>query len=203
METSLFLTQWHGGDREALNRLLEQHLPWIKDRVRQRMGPVLRNKGDTTDYVQDAMVQFLQYGPRFVISDGDHFRALLLRIVENAVRDKIDWFTARRRDIARERPLPTETVLHLDARRETEKTPSQYADENEQEAWVRLGMEFLDNEDKKILVLHQWDQLSFVKIGERFGISSNAARKRHNRAVKRLSDAVWALRSGKVERILS
>lgn len=200
--TSQFLSEWHRGDGQALNNLLVKHLPWIEKQVRKRIGRVLRSKGDTSDYVQDSMLQFLKYGPRFIISDENHFRALLLRIVENAVRDKYDWFKARRRDISREAPLPSETVLVLDANEKKNNTPSQYADANEQEALVRLGMEFLDPDDQKILILHQWDDLSFVEIGKQLSITSNAARKRHNRAVKRLSHVVWALHTGNLDQIL-
>jgi len=202
MQTSLLLMQWHQGNHDSLNQLLKRHYQWIHEQVRRRIGPVLRKKGDTTDYVQDAMVQFLKYGPRFVISDEHHFRSLLLRIVENAVKDKHDWFTARRRDIARENPIPADTVLSLDTFSGSDKSPSQYANDNEQEAWIRLGMEFIEPEDREIIVLHQWDDLSFIEIGEHLGISANAARKRHNRSVKRLAEIVWSLRKGDFTQIL-
>jgi len=82
---------------------LERHLPWIQKQVRLRLGSKLRAKGETCDYVQDAVVQFLHYGPRIMISSDRQFRALLARIVENALCDKHDWFTARRRDMTYEK----------------------------------------------------------------------------------------------------
>ena len=57
-------------------------------------------KVESSDIVQDAALQFLKYGPRFILSDEEKFRALLVRIVENVLRDKHDWFSARRRAIA-------------------------------------------------------------------------------------------------------
>jgi hypothetical protein len=62
---------------------------------------------ESGDVVQEAAVQFLNYGLRFIISDDKRFRGLLARIVENVLRDKHDWFTAQRREIARQRPLPS------------------------------------------------------------------------------------------------
>lgn len=193
-QTSQFLQRWHDGDPKGLEDLLARHLPWIRARVSKRMGPVLRRKAETTDYVQDAMVEFLRYGPRILISDGDHFRALLVRIVENALRDKHDWFTRRRRAVSRERPLPADTVLSLDPPRARMKTPSAAAGHHEREAWVRLGMELLEPEDREVLVLRQWENLSFAEIGERLGISKDAARMRNNRAVSRLGEIVGSLR---------
>lgn len=196
--TARWLRQWHRGDNSGLNALLERHLPWIRERVHHRIGPLLRKMGDTGDYVQDAMVQFLKYGPRFVVRSDHHFRALLQRIVENALRNQHDRFVARRREIALERPIPSETVISLDAPRTTKRTPSMSAERLEREAWVRLGMEFLDPADRHIILLRKWDGLSFPEIGRRLGISKDAARMRHNRAILRLAKKVGVLRRGKL-----
>lgn len=136
-ETSISLKQWHQGDRKALEILLERHLSWIRARVRKRLGPFLRKKGDSCDYVQETLVQFLQYGPRIAISDDAQFRALLCRIVENTLCNQYEWFTAKRREIARERPLPTDTVLSLDLPQAAVNSPSQSAARHEQLSDVR------------------------------------------------------------------
>ena len=99
--TFRYLKQWNKGDQQGLDALIEYHLPWIHAQVQRRMGQFLRGKDETCDYVQDVMVEFLRYGPRFTLSNEGLFRALLLKIVENTVRHKHAWFTARRRDIAR------------------------------------------------------------------------------------------------------
>jgi RNA polymerase sigma factor (sigma-70 family) len=200
-KTSLFLKQWHGGDQKSLYELVQRHLPWIHANVRHRMGPVLKKKGETSDYVQDVLIQFMRDSPRFVLSNEVSFRALLLKIVDCTLRDKHDWYTARRRAVARERPLPSDTILDLDAGRRTVRTPSKSAAFHEQEAWIRLGMELLDPEDREVLVLRQWDELSFSEIGKQFGLKANAAWKKHDRAVCRLGEVVSALRSGDVNRI--
>ena len=68
-KTVELLNRWHAGDREALAHLLQRDLPWIRAHVSRRLGPLLRQKGETVDYVQDAFVAALQYGPRFVVAD--------------------------------------------------------------------------------------------------------------------------------------
>lgn len=200
-KTSLFLKQWHSGDQQGLHELLQRHLPWIYANVHHRMGPVLKKKGETSDYVQDVLIQFMRDSPRFVLSNEASFRALLLKIVECTLRDKHDWYTARRRAVAKERPLPSDTILDLDAEYPRVRTPSKSAAFHEQEAWIRLGMEFLDPEDREILVLRQWDDRPFAEIGKRFGLKANAAWKKHDRAVCRLGEVVSALRSGEMNRI--
>lgn len=200
-EATLFLQQWHSGNRQGLEALIERHLSWIHAQVRKRMGPNLRKKAETCDYVQDAMIQFLQYGPRFIMSDDAAFRALMVQIVENTLRDKNDWFTACRRNIARERPLPPDTVLSLDPPEKQTGTPSRSAERHEREAWIRLGMEFLEPEDREVLVLRQWEKRSLAEIGEHFGTTQKAAWMRHNRALKRLGTIIWELRSGRVAQL--
>ena len=197
--TAQLLKSWHGGHEDGLDALLERHLPWIRIHVRRRLGPLLRRGAETSDYVQDAMIEFLRYGPRIVISDDDHFRALIVRIVENSLRNKYDWFTAQRRAIARERPIPSDTILRLDPPKDSVKTPSQSVQRHEDEAWVRLCMELIDPEDSEIIILRQWEHLSFVQIGEKLGISANTARMRHNRAVNRLAEQVGNLRRRNID----
>jgi RNA polymerase sigma-70 factor (ECF subfamily) len=201
-ETYNCLEQWHRGDQRGLDALLERHLPWLHAHVRKRIGSALRNKDESMDYVQDAVVEFLRYGPRIKISDDAMFRALLMRIIENTVHHRHRWYTALRRDIAKERPLPTDTILYLDPPIGQVRTPSQSAERHEEEAWVRLGLEILEPDYREILVLRKWEKLSFSRIGEKLGITEVAARMKHNRAVSCLGSVVCALRAGELERIL-
>jgi RNA polymerase sigma-70 factor, ECF subfamily len=200
-ETSLHLRRWREGDQLSLDALLDRHLPWIHARVHRRLSPLLRNKAETVDYVHDALIQFLRFAPSFTIASEAEFRALLLRIAENTLVNKYEWFTTRRREVARERPLSSETVLSLDPPRGSDRTPSQSVERHEREAWIRLGMEFLSPEDREVLVLRKWDNLSFVEIGKRLEASADAVRMKHNRAVRRLGEKVLALRCGKITSI--
>ena len=158
----------------------------------------MRKRAETDDFVQDAMVQFLRYGPRIQIADDGHFRALLVRIVEHALCDRHDWFAAQRRAVAQEHPLPSDTVLTLDPPHNSVKSPSAAAQHHEREAWIRLGMELLEPGDREVLVLRKWEDLSFAAIGEHLGISEDAARMRTNRAVSRLGEVVGTLRRGEL-----
>jgi RNA polymerase sigma-70 factor (ECF subfamily) len=198
------LKLWNQGDDRGLEALVAQHLPWLHDQVRRRMGPLLSSKAETGDYVHDAVIDFMRYVPRFQVRSGDLFRALLLKVVENTLRHKNEWFRARRRDIARERPLPSDTVLSLDppGARPT-STPSLSAARHEEEAFVRLALEFLDAEYRHVIVLRQWDRLPFERIGEQLGVSANAARMKHRRALRQLAERIWELRSGRLHRLVN
>jgi len=201
LDTHYLLDRWHEGDRASLDALVERHLPWIRNHVRNRLGPALRGKAETGDYVQDVVVEVLHYTPRFRVENDRQFRALLVRIVENNLRDRHDWFTARRRDIARDPPLGNSTVLGLSAGSRCH-SPSMVVDREEREAWVRLGIEVLEPHDREVIVLREWDRLSFPAIGERLGIDRSAAHKRFSRALDRLTKVVWSLRRGDLDAAL-
>jgi RNA polymerase sigma-70 factor (ECF subfamily) len=201
-ETARYLKSWHEGDRQGLEALLELHLPWIHEQVHKRMGPVLRMRGETGDFVQETVVNVLQYGPRFIVSDKHHFRALLYKIVENTLKKQYRRYTAKRREIKLDRPLPSDTVLRLDPPDGSVQTPSKVVAQKEREEWIRLGLELIEPDDQEIINLRQRDELSFAEIGERLGISEGAAQMRHTRTVRRLVKKVRALRSGKVQEAL-
>ena len=190
------------GDRRAMEKLLERHLDWIERFAHRKLSPLLRAKTETGDIVQDALVQFLRHGPRFTISNDRQLRALLARIVENVLHDKYDWFTALRRTVAKERPLPPDTVLNLAPSEGTGRTPSQIVHKNEQEAWVRLGLELLEPEDRRVLILRDWDGLTYIEIGEQLKVSEFAARRRYLRSLGLLAKTVKFLRAGQIDKAL-
>jgi RNA polymerase sigma factor (sigma-70 family) len=194
-ETAQLLLRWHGGDREALQSLLEREMGWIEARVRKRLGPLLRVKAETGDFVQEAALELLRYGSRLLLANRAQFRGLLLRIVENVLRDEHDRFTAFRRAARRERPLPSGSGLGLAA---TTQSPSRAAEEEESECWIHLALELLEPEDRKVILLREWAELSFEEVGRRLLVSADAARMRFHRALARLSSEVQRVKSGRL-----
>jgi RNA polymerase sigma-70 factor (ECF subfamily) len=201
-DTVQLLRRWHGGDRKALDALLERDLPWIRERVRRRLGPLLKAKGETEDFVQDAVLEVLRYAPPFVLGDRAQFRALLARIAENVLRDRHDRYAALRRALHRERPLPAGADLDLGPPCDSSLRPSRMAERGEWERWVRLGLELLDPDERELVLLREWDGLRFPEIGARLGVSEDAARMRFHRALAHLADRILRLRSGRVAEVV-
>lgn len=195
-DTRVLLQRWHAGERAAIDVLIARDLPWIRDHVHARLGPMLRARGETVDYVQEAVLSVIEYTPRFVTDDRRQFRALVARIVENHLRDAHDHHAAARRTPAKERPMPNDSVLDLDRPRRSITRPDEAAERNEREAWVRLALELLDPPDRQVLLLRQWHGLDFQGVGERLGIGEDTARMRFQRALPKLARQLERLRSG-------
>ena len=196
-ETMNLLMRWHRGDRAAIDQLIARDLPWIREQVHRRLGPALRARADTEDFMQDAMVEALNYSPRFVSQSQTRFRNIMVRIIENVLRDKNRWYQARRRAISKERPIPSDSVIDLDNPQESVTRPGERAQKNESELWVRLALEFLRPDDRKIILMRQWEDKSFAEISAELDITTETARMRFHRALPRLGRKIMELRAGK------
>jgi RNA polymerase sigma-70 factor (ECF subfamily) len=187
-ETMLLLQRWHAGEAEALARLVERDLPWIRDHVRRRLGPLLRQRDDTDDIFQLAMVQALEHGPRFVVPDQAHFRRLVASIVENVLRAEFDRHTAQRRDLRREAGLALgdTSAGGLRAVAATGTSPSRAVAADELQAMVRVALELLSTEERTLIVLREYEGLSFAAIGGRLGLPEKTVQRRFARALRAL-----------------
>ena len=183
-ETMLLLRRLHSGDAGALDALIARHLPWIRELVERRMGAAMRARVERDDLVQQAFVEFLRAGPKFVVQDADHFRALMLRIVENTLRMQHRDAHRKKRDIAREQRLQSSSVLDLASQ---VTRPSAAASRDEHRAWVQLALELVPDDQREVITLRDWDGLPFGEIAERLGILEDAARMRYQRALRGLA----------------
>ena len=195
-ETTQLLQRWHDGDESALGEIVERHLPWVRRHVREHLGNDLRAKLATEDVVQEAMLDFLRNGPRFVPATGAQLRALLARIVANTLCDQSNWFRAARRRMSRETPIATSSVLRDDAR---ERPPVDVAAVQEMETRLRLAIEILGERDRQLIVWREWEKLSFPEIADRLQIDPEAARGAVRRALERLRQAMTRLRTGDLD----
>ena len=192
--TRELLQRWHAGDRAAIDALIARDLPWIAGFVKSRLGPLLRGRGETQDYVQDAMLRVLEYVPRFVTGNRSGFRSLLARMIENHLRDAHDHHAAQRRTPLRERPVPEDSVLDLDQPQRSVTQPVSKAERSEQAAWVRLAIELLEQEDRQVLLMREWQGMEFGAMGQVLGISEDAARMRFHMALPRLAAQLERIR---------
>lgn len=183
-DVEALLKQVHLGDPAALSALAEAHLPWIRAHVQRRMGAGMRALVEREDIVQQVFLDFLKSGPRFVLRDAAHFRALMLRIVENTLRQQHRDAHRKKRDAARVQPLPSGSVLDLGS---PVTRPSAAASRDEHRAWVQLALELIPDEQRTMIQMREWEGLPFAEIAEHFGIREDAARMRYQRALRELA----------------
>lgn len=189
------LRRARGGDRAALQKLLDHHMDWLRRFVRSRMRQGLRRDLDSTDAVQDVLLGALRSDLLRQATDVEHFRALLAKAAERDLIDRARYTRRARRDRGREQSVHGDTSWRSRAPVDSGTRPSQAAIRGERMAWIRLAMQRLSPSDRELLELRVWRGLDFDAIGDRLDVAPDAARMRVNRALGRLARAVEALKS--------
>jgi RNA polymerase sigma factor (sigma-70 family) len=192
---AVLLQRARGGDHAAITVLIERNLEWLREQVRRRLHGGLRRELESADLVQDVVASLLGAASGAVVRDEEHFRALLLRVVDADVHDRLRWQGRARRDRRREAALPADSSTPGFRPFDSVTRPSQHADRAERLAWVRVALLRLPPDDQLLLQRRIWQQMPFAQIAAECAISEDAARMRTNRALARLAQAVAALRS--------
>ncbi|MFO0982981.1 MAG: sigma-70 family RNA polymerase sigma factor [Planctomycetota bacterium] len=90
------------GDAQAIDSLLDQHLPGVHAFVRLRMSPDLRGKESVSDLVQSACREVLQHMGRFQYQGEGNFKHFLYTTALRKVLNKHRYYHKEMRDVRRE-----------------------------------------------------------------------------------------------------
>ena len=144
---------------------------------------------DALDVAQDAMVRFFRSLGRF--DPSRPVRPWLLRIVRNLVRDR-----ARRRRVRRTESLePADEALHFEPT-DSAPDPEALTARHELQALVWECLQELDPRYREVLVLRDYQDLSYADIATTLKIPRGTVMSRLHRARRLLQEAVLKRRSG-------
>ncbi|MCR9246829.1 MAG: sigma-70 family RNA polymerase sigma factor [bacterium] len=200
-ETVTLLLRWHDGDRQALLQLLDRNREWIENSVRSRRGPLLREFEETGDGVQELMLRAMEYAPRFLVANRGQFRALVARMIRHLLVDRSRSARRAPRPFTMSETDAMSARLNLTAD-EAVTPPVQAAARSEELGWMRLGLEFLPADERRLIKLRTFEELEFAAMGHEFAVPANTARMRFNRALLRLAGIIERLKQGELERLL-
>jgi RNA polymerase sigma-70 factor (ECF subfamily) len=93
--TRVLIERSRAGDAEALNRLLERHLPRLRRWASGRLPQSIRHAADTEDLVQETVIRTLRVVGTFEYRRDGALQAYLRQALMNAIRDRLRQ--ARRR----------------------------------------------------------------------------------------------------------
>ena len=169
--------QARGGDRVALEALLERCLPRLKRWAHGRLPAVARGSLDTGDLVQEAALHVLARLDKFEPRHVGAMQAYLRQSVINRIRDEI-------RRVGR-RPVAVELVEEPPS---DATSPLEAAIRDEAYLRYRDALKRLRPRDREMVVARIEVQWSLPEIAHRFGMASiDAARVAVSRSLKRLS----------------
>lgn len=167
-----------GGNREAVEALLQRCLPQLRRWAHGRLPAAARGSLDTGDLVQETVLHVLRRLDMFEPRHVGAMQAYLRQSVINRIRDEV-------RKIGRQ-PAPDELPEDLAS---DLTSPLEAAVQTEAYERYRDALTELSPRDREMIVARIEAQWSHAEIAKRFGIPTpDAARMAISRALRRLTD---------------
>jgi RNA polymerase sigma-70 factor, ECF subfamily len=183
------------GDAGAVNALLDRHREALRNMVRARMDRKLERRVDASDIVQDVLVEANTRLQDYLKDPKIPFGLWLRQIAQDRIID-----VHRRHRVAARRSLDREQAMHAPALgdrsslelaaqlRDPELTPAAATLRKELQARFLEAIDRMDEEDREILLMRHFEQLTNTEAAELLGLTPPAAGMRHLRALRRLRE---------------
>lgn len=193
--TQALLQRVQSGDKEALNELYNRYLMRVLAAVRARLGAELRGKMESWDIVQDALLASLKNVQNFDQASEGAFLNWLAKIVENRIRDHLDYFHAKKRDHRLEKPLAAPRSAESSFPLDIPDSASVLTAWTLSEDLARLekAMDQLPEESRELIVAVKIEGRTYDEIGQSLGKSADAVRMQAKRALLALANAFRTL----------
>lgn len=191
-ETIHLVHRAKAGEDAALNLLLERYLQRILRIVRSRLGPKLRGKMESMDVVQEVMMRAIKGFENFELKDEAAFLHWISKLVQNQIRDVADYHHAEKRDMNREVQKKTSDekdcsiLSNLPA--DSIYKPSFQIRLKEDVLALEAALDQLPETQREVVIMRQYEGLSFKEIGAELGLSEDAARMQFARSMSKLTD---------------
>ena len=196
-----------GAGDVALEQLLTRHRDRLRRMVAVRLDRRLAPLVDPSDVVQEALADASRKLDDFIRDRPLPFYPWLRRLTsERIIQCHRRHLGTQKRDVTRterlDRPLPDESAAVLADRLAASGTsPSRAAIvRDEQSLRLREVLNRLGPNDREVLVMCYLEELSFAEIAAALGITENAAKVRHFRAMERIRKLIESWDSGELER---
>jgi RNA polymerase sigma-70 factor (ECF subfamily) len=205
-ETEELLRAARNDDGAAVQLLLERHRESLRRMVAVRLDSRLAPIVDPSDVVQEALAEASHNLDDYLRDRPLPFYPWLRRLaLERIIQLHRRHLRTQKRDVTREQRLdlhvPDESAMKLaDRLIDSGTSPSQRLIRDEQCRQLRDVLERLRPNDRDVLVMCYLEELDFGEIAAALGISENAAKVRHFRALERIRNAIADHDLGEVKR---
>src|SRR6516164_3978575 len=191
------------GDESALAVLFERHRSRLERMVRLRMDRRLQGRVDPADVVQDAYLVVRGKFPQYSVdSPLPFFRWLRLEVGQKLVDVHRFHLGAQMRNAGQEVSLHRGALPPVSSLSLAEQllgkltTASQAAMRAELRIRVQEALNSMDPQDREVLLLRHFEELSNAEAAQVLGIKPSAAVNRYVRALKRLKEVFQGMPGG-------
>jgi RNA polymerase sigma-70 factor, ECF subfamily len=192
-ETQDLLDRARQGDQPAIERLLAGHRESLRRMIALRLDPALTARLDASDVVQDVLLEASRRLDDYLRAPTMPFQLWLRHIAKDHMIDAHRKHrVAQRRSLDREQSLvPRSLSEHSSAELmaqilDHEATPASAAIRQELEQRLAQAIGKLEEDDREIILMRLYEQLSNQDVATLYGLTEPAASMRYLRAVRRL-----------------
>jgi RNA polymerase sigma-70 factor (ECF subfamily) len=190
--TQQLLTKARQGEPEAVDQLLARHREPVRRMIDMRLDRAIATRVDASDIVQEVLIEASQRLKDYLRRPDMPFHLWLRHIAKDHIIDAHRRHRqAKRRTVDRERPMhvnqPDRSSLELVAQLvDGEPTPATAAIRQELEKRFQSVMVSLEEDDREIILMRHFEQLTNQEVAAALGLTEAAASMRHLRALRRL-----------------
>jgi RNA polymerase sigma-70 factor (ECF subfamily) len=186
------------GDSAALSELFESFRSRLERMVSLRLDPSLRSRLDAADVVQEAWLEIARRFDEWSANDSVPFHVWIrLTTSQSLAQAHRRHLSAHMRDAKHEAALPSRVGISAlsaaDVFFASATTPTQAVHRDEVRTRVVIALEELDELDREIVALRQFEGLSNKDVAAELGIDPSVASRRFMAALARLRPALQAL----------
>lgn len=168
---------------QDLGRRIEDHVGLLRRYLHAKTGRVVRSKEPLSDLVQSVVREAWAARP-LAHEDDAAFRSWLCTLAAHKIISKNRYYSAERRDPARERPIPEET-RELTGGEET--SPMLRAQRDEELERLRRVLDDLDPLDREILILRRIFDVPTAEIAGKLSLAPSTVRGRLGRVMTEIA----------------
>ena len=194
-ETQTLLKAAREGDSSAVNGLLERHRDALCRMVSFRLDRGIAARLDASDVVQDTLIEAHRRLEDYLRSPDMPFHLWLRHIARDRLIDAHRRHRgAERRSVDREEAIDRgalgscSSIQLLGQLAAAGLTPASLAIRAELEHRFAEAVDHMDEDDREIILLRHFEQLSNQEAAQVLGVSDAAASMRYLRAVRRLRE---------------
>ena len=187
-ETQSLLQKIRDGE-SAFDQLFAQHRGALRQAVDLRFDAKLRSRLDPSDVVQETQIEAFRRLEDYLDRQPMPFHLWLRKMAqERLIMARRQHLGAAMRSVNQELPLPEHSSVMLGRQLVAPgKSPSQQISQGELVRQVRQAVGQLGEQDREILLMRTYEDLSYQEIAYLLEIEPATARKRYGRALLRLN----------------
>ncbi len=192
-DTELLLKQAHSGDADAVEALFGRYRARLRRMVQLRLSPALRGRVDASDVIQESYLEAVRRLADYLKNPSMPFFIWLRFLVQQQLIDMHRHHAdVQGRDPRREVALYDGRIPEASTEMLASQllghftTPTEALARAEMQMRLQQGLDALEPQEREILALRHFEQLSSSEAARELGISEAAAAKRYLRALKRL-----------------